>query len=89
MTGQHSFNKLRDKLTPAQKAESERFYAVMIEPLSEADGSGWLASVLALPGCMGDGDTREEALADVERAITEWKDAAKQLGRNVPSPVVA
>jgi antitoxin HicB len=61
-------------------------YAVMVEPLSEADGGGWLATVPALPGCMGDGDTREEALADVERAIIEWKDAAKQLGRDVPSP---
>jgi antitoxin HicB len=57
-------------------------YAVMVEPLSEADGGGWLATVPALPGCMGDGDTREEALADVERAIIEWKDAAKQLGRD-------
>lgn len=61
-------------------------YAIMVEPLAEADGGGWLASVPALPGCMGDGDTREAALADAENAITEWKDAARQLGRDVPSP---
>ena len=61
-------------------------YAIMVEPLSEADGGGWLATVPALPGCMGDGDTPETALADAEAAITEWHAAAKELGRDVPGP---
>ncbi len=61
-------------------------YAIMVEPLSEADGGGWLATVPALPGCMGDGDTPEAALADAEGAITEWHAAAKELGRDVPGP---
>jgi antitoxin HicB len=46
-------------------------YAIMVEPLKAEDGGGWLASVPALPGCMGDG---------------EWKDAARQLGRDIPGP---
>jgi antitoxin HicB len=61
-------------------------YAILVEPLSEEDGGGWLASVPALPGCTGDGDTREAALADAEAAITAWKDAARQLGRDIPGP---
>ncbi len=61
-------------------------YAIMVEPLSDADGGGWLATVPALPGCMGDGDTPEAALADAERAIIEWHAAAKALGRDVPGP---
>ena len=61
-------------------------YAVMVEPLSAADGGGWLATVPALPGCMADGETREDALVDVQNAITEWQDAARQLGRGVPNP---
>jgi antitoxin HicB len=61
-------------------------YAIVVEPLSAADGGGWLATVPALAGCMGDGETQAEALADVLLAIEEWKDAAKQLGRDVPSP---
>ena len=61
-------------------------YAIMVEPLSEADGGGWLATVPALPGCMGDGDTPDAALADAEAAITEWHAAAKELGRDVPGP---
>ena len=51
-----------------------------------ADGGGWLASVPALPGCIGDGESPEEALADAERAIGEWMDAAKALGRELPGP---
>lgn len=61
-------------------------YAIMVEPLSEADGGGWLATVPALPGCTGDGETREQALADVQNAIIEWQTAAYLLGRDVPGP---
>ena len=61
-------------------------YAIMVEPLPERDGGGWLASVPALPGCMGDGETPEDALADAERAIDEALDAAKALGREMPGP---
>ena len=66
------------------KAQKE--YAVMVEPLDDADGGGWLATVPALPGCMGDGDTPEAALEDAEAAIAEWLDAARQAGRPVPGP---
>jgi antitoxin HicB len=61
-------------------------YAIVVEPLHADDGGGWLASVPALPGCMGDGETREEAMADALSAIAEWKDAARQLGRDAPGP---
>ena len=64
-------------------------YAIMVEPLSDVDGGGWLASVPALPGCLGDGATREEALADVQGAILEWLDAARHLGREVPGPATS
>jgi antitoxin HicB len=59
-------------------------YAIVVEPLSEADGGGWLASAPALPGCMGDGETRVDAQEDALAAIEEWKDAARALGREVP-----
>ena len=68
------------------KTETDSGYAIMVEPLSAVDGGGWLASVPALPGCMGDGDTPEAALADAEAAIAEWQAAARQLGRDVPGP---
>jgi antitoxin HicB len=61
-------------------------YPVMIEPLSTEDGGGFLATVPDLPGCMSDGETPEEALANVHDAIVAWIDEANALGRSVPKP---
>lgn len=61
-------------------------YRVIIEPLSVADGGGFLAMVPDLPGCMSDGETPEEALRNVGDAIEVWIDSAKEIGHPVPSP---
>lgn len=61
-------------------------YRVEIEPLSAADGGGYLARVPDLPGCVSDGDTPEEALANVAEAIDSWIEAARAWGRPVPQP---
>ncbi len=61
-------------------------YPVLIEPLSPDDGSGYLATVPDLPGCMSDGDTREQAARNVEGAITAWIEEARSLGRAIPAP---
>lgn len=57
-----------------------RRYRIVLEPLSAEDGGGWAATVPALNGCMGDGDTPLEALLDVEAAIDEWIDEAVKSG---------
>ncbi len=41
-------------------------YTVVLE--RESDG-GFVASVPALPGCVSQGDSREEALANIREAI--------------------
>lgn len=61
-------------------------YPVTIEPLSDADGGGFVAFVPDLPGCMSDGATPEEALANVQDAIATWIEAARDMGHPVPSP---
>ena len=61
-------------------------YPVMIEPLPPEDGGGFLASVPDLPGCMSDGGTPEEALANVRDAIDEWIEEARRLGQVIPAP---
>ncbi|MCC6948759.1 MAG: type II toxin-antitoxin system HicB family antitoxin [Bradyrhizobiaceae bacterium] len=61
-------------------------YPVLIEPLSAEDGGGFVATVPDLPGCTSDGETPEEALAQVQDAIASWIDEAKKLGRSVPAP---
>ncbi len=63
-----------------------REYAVLIKPLPPEDGGGWLAVVPDLPGCMSDGETMQEALDNVVGAVESWKEAAAELGREVPEP---
>lgn len=50
------------------------------------EDKAFIAEVPELPGCMADGPTRRKALANVEVAIEEWIDTAKELGRPIPEP---
>lgn len=61
-------------------------YPIIIEPLTKADGGGYAAIVPDLPGCMSDGETPDEALANVQDAIAAWIEAAEDLGHTVPEP---
>jgi len=61
-------------------------YPVLISPLSDEDGGGFLATVPDLPGCMSDGETPAEAIENVQDAIEEWLDLARKLGRDIPIP---
>ena len=50
------------------------------------EDEAFLAEVPELPGCMADGATYAEAVANVEVVIHEWIEAAKELGREIPEP---
>lgn len=63
-----------------------RNYPFITEPLSEADGGGWISYVPDLPGCMSDGDTPQASAASVLDAIAAWIDEAKATGRPIPPP---
>jgi len=51
---------------------------------ADADDGGWVAEVPSLPGCISQGDTREEVLRNVREAIDTWVDGAKHVGIDVP-----
>jgi predicted RNase H-like HicB family nuclease len=61
-------------------------YPIIVEPLSDEDGGGFLATVPDLPGCMSDGATPEEAVVNISDAINAWIEAAEDLGHVVPEP---
>lgn len=52
---------------------------------SEEDQT-FIAEVPELAGCMADGKTYREALANAEIIIEEWLETARELGRKIPKP---
>ncbi len=50
------------------------------------EDSTYIAEVPELAGCMADGETYQEALANVEVVIDEWIETAQMKGRPIPVP---
>ena len=59
-------------------------YRVMIEP--DEDGV-FVAECPALPGCVSQGSTRAEALANIKDAMTGYLASLKKHGEPVPPPI--
>ncbi|MDT7857476.1 type II toxin-antitoxin system HicB family antitoxin [Rubrivirga sp. S365] len=59
-------------------------YRVLIE--TDEDGV-FVATVPSLPGCVADGATRGEALANVRDAIALYVESLKDHGDPVPPPI--
>ena len=52
---------------------------------SKADQS-FVVEVPELPGCMADGGTYEEAVANAQVVIADWIETARSAGRGIPEP---
>jgi Uncharacterized conserved protein len=61
-------------------------YQVVLTPLKEEDGGGWLASIPDLKGCMSDGETQQEALSNLLDAKTAWIKTAIKREQKIPFP---
>ncbi|MGH7117310.1 MAG: type II toxin-antitoxin system HicB family antitoxin [Stellaceae bacterium] len=57
-------------------------YTVVLE--QESDG-GYVAIVPALPGCVSQGDTRVEVLANIREAIELYIDDCRDAGDPIPT----
>jgi antitoxin HicB len=63
-------------------------YRITIRPLSKAEGGGYLAEYPEIPGCMSDGETIEEAIANGREALRDCLAVFKESGRPAPKPGV-
>ena len=50
------------------------------------EDKAYIVEVPELPGCMADGKSYQEAVANAEVIIEEWIETAKELGRTIPRP---
>jgi antitoxin HicB len=62
-------------------------FRIVIFPLTEGQGGGWIAEVPELPGCMGHGATPGAALKALDKAGQEWFRTAKARGIPIPKPL--
>lgn len=61
-------------------------YMHEIAPLTEEDGGGFLITFPDLPGCMSDGETMDEAIANGRDAFLAWISAVVDMGKPIPKP---
>ena len=52
--------------------------------LHRGEDGFWVAEVPSLPGCVSQGKTRGEAIANIREAIDGWVETAKAHGQSVP-----
>ena len=59
-------------------------FTVIIEPQEEG---GFTITVPALPGCISEGETKEEALNNIKEAIELYIELLKEDGKPIPQDV--
>lgn len=64
--------------------ESNVRYRVLIE--QDEDGQ-FIAECPALPGCISQGQSREEALANIKDAISGYLESLRKHGDPIPLPI--
>lgn len=63
-------------------------YEFVVYPMTVDDHSFWAAESKSLKGCVGQGDTAQEAIAELESNETEWLIMAKEFNLEIPSVAV-
>ena len=63
-------------------------YQFTVRPLSKEEGGGYLVEYPDIPGCMSDGETVEEAIANGREALRDCVAVFQESGRKVPKPSI-
>jgi antitoxin HicB len=61
-------------------------YRLEVRPIESTEGGGFLVALPELEGCMADGATYDEAIANARDAFAAWVSVARSLGREIPAP---
>jgi len=60
---------------------------IKIRKLTQEEGGGYLAEYTQLKGCMADGETKIEALQELEKAKESWLLSAQEFGMKTPEKI--
>jgi antitoxin HicB len=80
--------KREDQMSGKITKQSLDSYRVTVRQLSTDEGGGFVAEYPDIPGCMSDGETIEEAIANGREALRDCIEVFRQSGRQVPKPSV-
>jgi len=61
-------------------------YGFNVRRLTKEEGGGYLVEYPDIPGCMSDGETVEEAIANGRDALRDCMAVFKETGRRAPKP---
>ena len=75
-------------MTARRNRDLER-YQFTVRPLSKEEGGGFLVEYPDIPGCMSDGETIEEAIANGREALRDCRKVFSEMGRKLPKSSVA
>lgn len=64
-------------------------YNIVIRHVKDESGEYYFATVQELDGCMSDGETLEEAYANIQEAMEGWIETKLDAGFPVPEPLDA
>lgn len=59
-------------------------YPVLIQ--TDEESTGFIVSCPSLPGCVSQGETKQEALENIAEAIQAWIESSKLAGDPIPAP---
>lgn len=61
-------------------------YPITLSPIPEDEGGGYMVTIPDLPGCVADGETVEEAVAEARDAFEAWTMAEHEDSGALPAP---
>ena len=62
-------------------------YTTIIESINDEGGFYYVGRIMEFEGCMTDGDTKEEALQNLQEAMELWIETKLGNGFEVPEPI--
>lgn len=74
------------KIKAVKPPYSFEAYSHVISQLAKDEGGGFLITFPDLPGCISDGATEAEAVANGRDAFKSWVSARKDAAKEIPAP---